>query len=83
MSAIKLLSLNSCTGMEAGVVFVVGLGDMVRQLNSLRLKETELAGAHESICRMLFVAMTRACERLVLFSTSELPEEVTPFIDHR
>ncbi|MFQ3230524.1 UvrD-helicase domain-containing protein [Reinekea sp.] len=82
-SKIKLLSLNSCTGMESGIVFVIGLGDLLSKVTSARLPEGEDSNVHETVSRMLFVAMTRACEKLVMFSTIGLPPGMATYIDRR
>ncbi|MBX2808893.1 MAG: AAA family ATPase [Cellvibrionaceae bacterium] len=74
---IRLMTINSCTGMEAGVVFVIGVGDVVNQANHLALSSEEKIIAHQQATRKLYVAMTRAGQKLILFSTAKLPDHVT------
>lgn len=80
-SRIRLMNVNSCTGMEAGVVFVLGIGCLLNKAKNIELQEEEQQQVqHESI-RKLYVAMTRAGQKLVLFSTENLPEEMDDLID--
>ncbi len=58
--AVKLVSMHSSKGLEFGAVFIPGLGSMPRTVDA----ETE-----ES--RLLYVAMTRATERLALIYHKE------------
>lgn len=70
---VRVMSINSCTGIEASVVLVLGAGKLIAAYNDIRLSEEEKQQAmHESI-RKLYVAMTRAAQQLVLFSTERLP----------
>ncbi|MEO0442331.1 MAG: UvrD-helicase domain-containing protein [Pseudomonadota bacterium] len=73
---IRLMTINSCTGMEAGIVFVLGVGDLLNQANNLDLNSEEQAISHQQSTRKLYVAMTRAGQKLVLFSTAKLPANV-------
>ena len=78
---IKLLSLNSCTGMESGIVFVLGVGDILTAENNIDLSAEEKEIQHQESVRKLYVAMTRAGQKLVLFSTEKLPESVARYLD--
>jgi hypothetical protein len=73
---IRVMSINSCTGMEAGVIFVLGVGALLDAENNLDLNEEEKSIAHEESTRKLYVAMTRAGQKLLLFSTEKLPQRV-------
>jgi hypothetical protein len=80
-SRIRLMNVNSCTGMEAGMVFVLGIGCLLNKAKNIELQaEEQQQMQHESI-RKLYVAMTRAGQKLVLFSTENLPEEMNDLID--
>jgi ATP-dependent exoDNAse (exonuclease V) beta subunit len=75
------MNVNSCTGMEAGMVFVLGIGCLLNKAKNIELQaEEQQQMQHESI-RKLYVAMTRAGQKLVLFSTENLPEEMNDLID--
>lgn len=77
---IRVMSINSCTGMEAGVIFVLGVGTLIDAVNRLDLNEDEKLVAHEESTRKLYVAMTRAGQKLLLFSTEKLPHSVEVFL---
>ena len=74
--SIKVMTINSCTGMEAGIVFVLGIGQLLDKMNNLDLNQDEAAIIQQESIRKLYVAMTRAGQKLVLFSTHRFPEEV-------
>ena len=78
---IRLMRISSCTGMEAGIVFVIGVGDVLNQANNLDLNSEEKVIAHQESLRKLYVAMTRAGQKLILFSTEKLPDNVEAFMD--
>ena len=78
---IRVMSINSCTGMEAGVIFVLGVGGLLDKVNSLDLNDDEKAIVDQESTRKLYVAMTRAGQKLVMFSTEKLPKSVEPFVD--
>jgi hypothetical protein len=80
-SRIRLMTVNCCTGMEAGVVFVLGIGDLLNKAKNIELEEEEQKLIQQESLRKLYVAMTRAGQKLVLFSTEKLPEEMNPLID--
>lgn len=78
---IKLMSINTCTGMESGVTFVLGVGDLLNESCNVDLSLEEREVAHEESIRKLYVAMTRAGQKLVLFSTVQLPARIEPFVE--
>ena len=78
---IRLASINSCTGMESGVAFVVGIGPLLNEENNLDLKEDEREIVRHESLRRLYVAMTRAGQKLILLSTQKLPNKVEALVD--
>ena len=78
---IRLMTINSCTGMEAGIIFVLGVGDLLDKTNSLDLSDDEKIVVQQESTRKLYVAMTRAGQKLVLFSTEKFPENVEVLMD--
>lgn len=78
---IKLMSINSCTGMEAGVVFVLGVGDILNKTLNLDLCEEERELLHQESTRKLYVAMTRAGQKLILQSTEKLPAQMEHLVE--
>ena len=77
---IRLATINSCTGMEAGVVFVLGVSHLLNALNNLNLDEEERRALYQEQTRKLYVAMTRAGQKLVLFSAEKLPAHVAQYV---
>ncbi len=78
---IRVMSINSCTGMEAGVIFVLGVGPLLDKSRNLDLNDDEKRIVYSESIRKLYVAMTRAGQKLVLFSTERLPQEVEVLVD--
>ncbi|AUI86334.1 DNA helicase [Vibrio azureus] len=78
---IRLMSINSCTGMESGVTFVLGAGRVMNQAKNIDLDDAERELAQKESLRKLYVSMTRAGQRLVLFSTEKLPERVHEHVE--
>ena len=78
---IRLASINSCTGMESGVTFVIGVGPLLNRENSLDLEADEREIVRHESLRKLYVAMTRAGQKLVLLSTKKLPDKVETLVD--
>ncbi len=78
---IKLLNINSCTGMEAATVMVLGAGHILNQAQNLQFSASEKEEAQQEALRKLYVAMTRAGQKLVVFSTQPLPDSVTSYVE--
>ncbi len=78
---LRLMSINSCTGMESGVTFVLGLGELMNHAKNIDLEDTEREFAQQESLRKLYVSMTRAGQRLALFSTEKLPESVHDYVE--
>jgi len=79
---IRVMSVNSCTGIEAGVVFVLGIGELLNKAKNIELEEEEQKQVQHESLRKLYVAMTRAGQKLVLFSTEKLPEEMDNLVNY-
>lgn len=67
---LRLANLETATGLEGGVVFLLGM-------ESLLMAGGE-GGAREADARKLYMAMTRASHRLVMLSTDEVPADALP-----
>jgi len=78
---IRLMSINGCTGMEAGIIFVLGAGRLLNKSNNLDLSDDEKVVVQQESTSKLYVAMTRAGQKLVLFSTEKFPENVEALMD--
>lgn len=71
---LRLTSLESATGLEAGVVFLIGMEQLVSAASAAHASQDEeaQAAATEENARKLYMAMTRAGQRLVLLSCEKL-----------
>ncbi len=78
---IRLMNINSCTGMESGLVFVLGAGELISHTKNIDFDESERKLAYEESYRKLYVAMTRAGQRLVLFSTEKFPARINDYVE--
>lgn len=78
---IRLMNINSCTGMESGVTFVLGVGDLMNKSKNIDLEDDARDLTYRESIRKLYVAMTRAGQKLVLFSTEELPDSLSFLVD--
>lgn len=67
--------------MESGVTFVLGLGELMNHAKNIDLEDTEREFAQQESLRKLYVSMTRAGQRLALFSTEKLPESVHDYVE--
>jgi hypothetical protein len=68
---LRVASLESATGLEAPVVFLLGVERAL----------SEGAGGDETSARKLYMAMTRAARQLVLVSTESLPPPMALLFD--
>jgi superfamily I DNA/RNA helicase len=73
---IRVCTLNAVTGLESPIVFVVGVHELYEEEQSLRLSEAERAELIRDNTRKLYMAITRAGQRLVLTYVGELPESL-------
>lgn len=70
---IRVCSLNAATGLESPIVFVMGVHDLYEKEHSLRLSEEERLELIRDNTRKLYMAVTRAGQRLVLTYVGQLP----------
>ena len=70
---IRVVTMNSCTGMESGTAFVLGVGELLHTAKRIGLSDAEAEQVHQATIRKLYVAMTRAGQKLVMFSTQKFP----------
>lgn len=62
---VRVTSLNAGAGLESAIVFVVGLRDLLEKEQSLRLSDEEREAMILNNTRKLYMAITRAGQRLV------------------
>ncbi|MEW6401810.1 MAG: UvrD-helicase domain-containing protein [Chloroflexota bacterium] len=70
---IRVTTINAGAGLESPIVFLVGLRLLFEEEQSLRLSDEEREGLIRDNTRKLYMAATRAGQRLVLTYSGELP----------
>jgi superfamily I DNA/RNA helicase len=70
---IRVCQLDSATGLESPIVFLLGVHRLIEAEGSLRIAEEERAERVRDTTRRLYMAMTRAGQRLVLTYVGEPP----------
>ncbi|MCH8541489.1 MAG: AAA family ATPase [Opitutales bacterium] len=68
---IRVCSLNACTGLEAPVVVLLGLDHLFATEDSLALEEGEREELRCRQTKKIFVALTRATQRLLVLYRSD------------
>jgi hypothetical protein len=71
---IRVCTLNAATGLESPIVFLCGVHGLYEQEQSIRLSDDERAELIRDNTRKLYMAITRAGQRLVLTYVGEMPE---------
>jgi superfamily I DNA/RNA helicase len=75
---VRVTTLNAGTGLESPIVFLVGLNQLFEEEQSLRLSDDEREQLIRENTRKVYMATTRAGQRLVLSYVGELPEQIKP-----
>lgn len=73
-SSIRVCSLNAATGLESPIVFLVGMNSLFEQEQSLRISDEERVELIRDNTRKIYMAITRAGQRVVITYCGELPE---------
>ena len=76
-----MTTINAGAGLESSIVFLVGLRLLFEEEQSLRLSDEEREGLIRDNTRKLYMAATRAGQRLVLTYSGELPEILKAALD--
>jgi hypothetical protein len=71
---IRVCTLNATPGLESPIVFLVGLRGLAEQEQSLRISDEERAELIRNNTRKIYMAITRAGQRVVITYAGELPE---------
>jgi superfamily I DNA/RNA helicase len=71
---VRVTTFNAGAGLESQIVFLVGLKSLFEEEQSLRLSDDERETLIRDNTRKLYMAATRAGQRLVLTYSGELPE---------
>jgi hypothetical protein len=71
---IRVTTLNAGAGLESPIVFLVGLRELFEEEQSLRLADEEREDLIRDHTRKIYMAATRAGQRLVFTYVGELPD---------
>lgn len=73
---VRVTTLNAGTGLESPIVFLVGLNQLFEEEQSLRLSDDEREQLVRENTRKVYMAATRAGQRLVVTYVGEPPEQI-------
>lgn len=73
---IRVSGLDAATGLEAPVVFVIGCAELLEAEGDLQLDADQRAELRRDNTRRLYMAFTRAGQRLVITWTGPVPPEL-------
>ncbi|MDR2837534.1 MAG: DEAD/DEAH box helicase family protein [Azonexus sp.] len=73
---LRLAYLDTATGLEAGVVFLLGIENLFFHANTPVKNNDEQAARQEENIRKLYMAMTRAARQLILISSEKIPANI-------
>lgn len=71
---IRVTTLNAGTGLESPIVFLAGMHELFEEEQSLRLSDEEREAVMLDNTRKIYMAATRAGQRLVFTYVGDLPE---------
>jgi len=74
---LRLANLETATGLEAGIVFLIGVENLFEEGASGQDHEEQIA-TQEECARKLYMAMTRAGQYLILLSSQRIPNDMEP-----
>ena len=77
---IRVTTINAGTGLESPIIFLAGTHEMFEMEKSLRLSEEERIDLMRENTRKLYMALTRAGQRLILTYQGELPESLRELV---
>lgn len=77
---IRVTTINAGTGLESPIVFLAGTNEMFEMEQSLRLSEEERADLVRENTRKLYMAFTRAGQRLIVTYRGELPKSLLELV---
>jgi superfamily I DNA/RNA helicase len=73
---VRVTTLNAGAGLESPIVFLVGLRELFEQEQSLRLSDDEREEIVREVTRKVYMAATRAGQRLVFTYVGDLPQVI-------
>lgn len=79
---VRVTTLNAGTGLEAPVVFLAGLYELFEHEQSLRLSDEEREELIQENTRKIYMAATRAGQRLVVTYVGDVPNDLARLMTH-
>lgn len=73
---VRVTTLNAGAGLESPIVFLAGLRELFEEEQSLRLSDEEREELIRDNTRKIYMATTRAGQRLVLTYVGDLPAKL-------
>ena len=73
---IRVTTLNAGTGLESPIVFLVGINQLIEEEQSLRISDDERELLIIENTKKIYMAITRAGQRLVITYVGDLPEDL-------
>lgn len=80
---IRVTTLNAGAGLESPIVFLVGLRELFEEEQSLRLSDDERETLIRDNTRKIYMAATRAGQRLVFTFVGKLPEVLQQLLKNK
>lgn len=80
---IRVTTLNAGAGLESPIVFLVGLRELFEDEQSLRLSDDERVALIRDNTRKIYMAITRAGQRLVFTFVGNLPEVLQKLLQNK
>jgi superfamily I DNA/RNA helicase len=71
---VRVTTLNAGAGLESPIVFLVGLRELFEEEQSIRLSDDEREEIIRDNTRKIYMATTRAGQRLVFTFVGDLPK---------
>jgi len=79
---VRVTTLNAGAGLESPIVFLVGLSQLFEEEQSLRLSDDEREEIIRDNTRKIYMAATRAGQRLVFTFIGDLPAAIKQVFSH-
>ena len=73
---IRVSTLNASTGLECPIVFLAGIHELYEQEQSFRISDDERIELIRDNTRKLYMAITRAGQRLIITFVGDIPDEL-------
>ena len=80
---VRVTTLNAGAGLESPIVFLVGLRELFEEEQSLRLSDEEREVLIRDNTRRIYMAATRAGQRLVFTYVGELPDVLKQLFENK